>query len=395
MLKIEKFVKIKLNIDTQDFYGGIMYISKLCVRDFRNLKEQSIQFSPNLNVLVGNNGMGKTNVLESIYFLSIGRSPRTVKDSECINFDKSQAEIKLSFVRNSVERNISLVLDRHKNKILSLDGVQTKKLSDIVGHFGSVYFSPAEMQLVSGSPNLRRRFVDIINCQLSAQYMQELSRYQHAIKQRNNYLKLHKTNTYSLELESWDTEIAKLCATIIKKRQIFVDRLNFVAKRVHKKITAGKEQINIKYHSCLKSENLNFNQIVDYVLSMMRQNFDKDKVLEYTSFGCHNDDLDITLEYLDREQTKQEINLKKNGSQGQQRTAVLALKLSEVELLQNEYDEPPVLLLDDVLGELDTDRQKELLSFCRNFQTIITCTEWNAILPAQKFSVKDGVITPF
>ena len=375
------------------FCGGAMYISKLCVRDFRNLKEQSIEFCPNLNVLVGKNGMGKTNVLESIYFLSIGRSPRAVKDAECINFDKTQAEIKLDFVRNSVSRNITLTLDKRKNKSLCLDGVQTKKLSDIVGHFGSVYFSPTEMQLVSGSPSLRRLFVDIINCQLSPQYMQELSRYQRAIKQRNNYLKLHKTTSYSVELESWDTEIAKLCATIIKKRQIFVDRLNLVAKRVHKQIAGGKEQINISYHSCLKKEDLTYNQIVGFVLDAMRQNFDKDKALEYTSFGCHNDDLDISLEYLDGEQTKQTLNLKKNGSQGQQRTAVLALKLSEVELLHDEYGEPPVLLLDDVLGELDTDRQKGLLGFCQNFQTIITCTEWNDALPAQKFCVKDGEIT--
>ena len=367
-----------------------MFISKLSVHNFRNLKTQTIEFSPNLNVLVGNNGMGKTNVLESIYFLSIGRSPRAVKDSECIAFNESCAKIDVNFVRNSVVRSIELTLDKQKNKTVLIDGVPAKKLSEIVGHFGSVYFSPKEMQIVSGSPNLRRRFLDIVNCQISPLYLEELSRYQHAIKQRNNYLKKNKNKPYGLELESWDLQIAKLCATITKKRKYFLERLNEVASKIHKKITNNQEDICIKYLSCVDDASLD--EMESQFLEQTKQSYEKDRVLEHTTFGCHNDDFEIKLCYLEDGKISKTINIKKSGSQGQQRTAVLALKLAEVELLQNEYDEPPVLLLDDVLGELDEHRQKGLLEFCENFQTIITCTSWDFKLDAKKFSVFNGKI---
>ena len=368
-----------------------MYVSKLFVQNFRNLKEQTIDFSPKLNVLVGNNGMGKTNLLESIYFLSIGRSPRAVKDSECILFNETKSNLKLEFVRNSVVRSIELFLDKQKNKVLILDGMPAKKLSEIVGHFGSVYFSPQELQIVSGSPSVRRRFIDIINCQISPQYMEELSRYQHSIKQRNNLLKKHKFGEYGLELESWDLQIAKLFATITKKRKMFVDILNKTASKIHKKITNNQEELNIKYVSSGTEED--FEKLCAQYLDNVKQNFEKDKVLEYSTFGCHNDDFEVKLNYLKDEKIVKTINLKKNGSQGQQRTAVLALILAEVEILKSEYGENPVLLLDDVLGELDVQRQRSLMDFCKEFQTIITCTNWDFLIPAKIFDVCEGKIT--
>lgn len=369
-----------------------MYIAKLCVQNFRNLETQSIDFAPGLNVLVGNNGMGKTNILESIYFLSIGRSPRAVKDAECIAFGKDNSKISLEYVRNSVLRDIDLTLDKKKNKTLILDKVPAKRLSEIVGYFGSVYFSPQELQIVSGSPGTRRRFVDIINCQISPQYMEELSRYQHSIKQRNNYLKKSKPKTYDLELESWDTEIAKLFATLTKKRKLFVDMLNDIASKIHKKITKDQENLCIKYISSV-DEIGSFDDLCKKFMEQTKQNFEKDRVLEYTTFGCHNDDFEIGLQYLENNEVKKTINLKKNGSQGQQRTAVLALILAEVDILKNEYDEPPVLLLDDVLGELDDNRQRNLMEFCKDFQTIITCTSWDKQTEAKIFDVFEGKIT--
>ncbi len=371
-----------------------MYINSLYLQNFRNIKNANIGFSSNLNVLVGNNGMGKTNVLESIYFLSIGKSPRAVKDIECINFEESNAKLGLEFIRNKTPRKIDLNLFKNQKKTLLLDNMPLKKLSDIVGHFGSVYFSPIELQIISGAPTLRRRFIDIINCQLSPQYMDELFKYQRAIKQRNNYLKAYKTDSYNTELESWDVQIASLCASLTKRRQVFIERLNGVAKEIHKNITNNIEQIDIKYISCIDDiKEASFDEIKTQFLQKMKQNFEKDRVLEYTSFGCHNDDIDVKLQYLKDNQVIKTINIKKSGSQGQQRTSVLSMKLAELEILKNEYDEPPVLLLDDVLGELDKDRQNALLNYCKNFQTIITCTEWKYKIDAKIFEINNGVIT--
>ena len=371
--------------------GNFMYIAKLCVQNFRNLKKQCIQFSPKLNVLVGNNGMGKTNILESIYFLSIGRSPRAVKDTECIAFDQTRADISLEFVRNSVLRGITLTLDKQKNKALSLDGVVAKKLSEIVGHFGSVYFSPQELQIVGGSPSMRRRFVDIINCQISPQYLEELSRYQHAIKQRNNILKKLKSNEYTLELESWDTQISKLFATITKKRKMFVDQLNEVSAQIHKKLTKDQEVLVVRYDSAVEEVG-DFDSLCNAFMQKTKENFEKDRILQYTTFGCHNDDLELRLQCFENNKISKTLNLKKNGSQGQQRTAVLSLILAEVEMLKNEYGEPPVLLLDDVLGELDENRQQNLMEFCKDFQTIITCTSWDKNVEAKVFDVFEGKV---
>lgn len=370
-----------------------MYIDRLKLQNFRNIKNADINFGPKLNVLVGKNGMGKTNVLESIYLLCIGRSPRAVKDSECINFDENSSNINLNYIRNQTKRNINMTLYKDTKKVLLLDNMQCKRLSDIVGHFGCVYFSPIELNIVSGAPGMRRRFMDIINCQISPQYMNELFRYQHTIKQRNNYLKKHKNKEYNLELESWDLEMAKLCASICKRRQIFIDRLNEVAVNIHSDITNKKESIIIKYEACFEDvNNTSFDNMVNIFLQKMKQNYERDKILEYTSFGCQNDDLNIKLQYLNNGEIIKTINLKKSGSQGQQRTAVLSMKLAELEILKTEYDEPPVMLLDDVLGELDDERKNALLSYCKNFQTIVTCTEWNIQQKGLIFDVKNGQI---
>lgn len=370
-----------------------MYIEKLKLQNFRNIKNEEIKFCPNLNVLVGKNGMGKTNILESIYILCIGRSPRAVKDSECINFDENEANIKLDYIRNQTKRNIDMTLFKNAKKILLLDGMQCKKLSDIVGNFGCVYFSPVELNIVSGAPSMRRRFVDIINCQISPQYMNELFRYQRAIKQRNNYIKKNKNKDYNLELESWDCEMAKLCASITKRRQVFVDRLTDIAMHIHSDITNKKENIIIKYESCFEDvHSISFDEMVNIYLQKMKQNYERDKMLEYTSFGCQNDDLNIKLQYLNNNEITKTINLKKNGSQGQQRTGVLSMKLAELEILKSEYDEPPVMLLDDVLGELDDERKNTLLNYCQNFQTIVSCTEWNIPQKCMIFEVKNGQI---
>lgn len=372
-----------------------MQVDKISVKNFRNLPPQEITFEPQINVICGSNGMGKTNLLESIYFASIGRSPRTRKDSECIAFGAHTANINLQYFRSNLPRSIDITFGSRQTKSLILDGTPTPKISEIVGNFGSVYFSPDETQIVRGSPSFRRRFIDIINCQISREYMQALSRYQHAISQRNNYLKNIKPLEYTLELESWDQEIAKYCAFVIKRRALFIQQLSTIASEIHKNLSNGIESISLQYNTILDTPNQKpLDEIIYTYQSGARSNFQKDKILGYSTFGAHNDDFDITLNYIDaiNKDNTQSISIRRAGSLGQQRTATLSLKLAEVEILSNEYGEPPVLLLDDVLGELDIIRRQKLLEYCKLYQTIITCTEWHDELPATIFSVKNGVV---
>ena len=367
-----------------------MRIDKVKVTNFRNLATQEVVFSPNINVFCGKNGAGKTNLLESIYFVSIGRSPRTRKDGECINFASKNAEIALDYIRGEVVREVGISLSNRQDKKVILDGVPTSKINEIVGNFGSVYFSPDETQIVRGSPSVRRRYIDIINCQISKEYMHNLSRYQHAIIQRNNYLKNKRPKEYTLELECWDNEISKACALLIKRRALFVQKISDLSNELHKILSTNKESITLRYNTILDNpETKSMDEIMYVYTKGVKECFKKDSLLGYSTFGAHNDDFDITLNYLD---TNNSIDLRKSGSLGQQRTATLALKLAEVEILEEEYGEAPVLLLDDVLGELDETRKTKLMDFCSKFQTVITCTEWENLAPANLYKVENGII---
>ena len=355
-----------------------MKINKVFVKGFRNLDEQVVEFTPLLNVICGKNAQGKTNLLEAIYFATIGKSPRTRKDLDAIGFGKKNAKISLYYERGGVEHCLEIELSSSQGKLVRVDGNQSVKLSDVVGLFGSVYFSPDELKLAQGSPGARRRFVDIINCQLSKDYMHDLQVFQRLMNQRNQLLK-NKGAKLKEQLEVWDFSLAHACARVGKARLEFSKKLEEFAKQAHFNLSDSKEVLSISYHSIYEGQP----DFEDYYLENVKKSFEKDLVLGYSSFGLQNDDYVFKLNGLD---------LRKNCSQGQQRTATLALKLAELEILKQEYGEYPVLLLDDVLSELDKNRRTKLIEYFKNIQCLLTCTEFDLDLDCNKLSVADGVV---
>lgn len=351
-----------------------MQIESLKVQNFRNLATQEIKFSDGLNVLFGKNAQGKTNTLESVYLLTIGRSPRTRKDSEMVAFKKSELKASISYSHFGVKHNLELGLSGGVKTVL-LDGEKLAKISDIIGNFGSVYFSPEELRLVQGSPSHRRRYIDITCCQISKNYLKTLKRFQKVLEQRNALLKLDGAES---QIEIWNKQLAEFGEKIIKERTAFFEKLAPVASEIHLKLSDGKEKLKIKYETIVFD-----NDIKEVYLSGLEKSYEKDKVLGYTNFGAQNDDFLVLVSGVD---------LRKNGSQGQQRTATLALKLAELELLKKEYGDYPVLLLDDVLSELDSHRRKQLLEHIKGIQCLITCTEFEEDLPCEKFRVENGTV---
>lgn len=367
-----------------------MKIDKITLHNFRNLIDQTVDFGPNLNIICGNNGTGKTNLLESVYFSSIGRSPRTRKDADCLAFNQKEAQIHIQYTRANTPRTLSVNFGTNTKKNVSLDEISTPRISDIVGNFGSVYFSPDETQIVRGSPSFRRRFLDIILCQIDKTYMLNLTKLQHAILARNTLLKKLTTHTYPLELEAYDLVLSTLSAHIISKRAKFIQLLSARATNIHHSLSGNLENLSLSYHTFVDNpQSLSQQQISDTYLDLAKTNYTRDINLGYSTIGTHNDDFDITLHYTT---TPQSINVRKSASLGQQRTATLALKLAEVLILQDEYGEAPVLLLDDVFGELDVSRQQKLLEFCQNYQTILTCTNVVENLTATTFTITKGSI---
>ena len=360
-----------------------MKINSVSVRNFRNLSEQKIKFAPLLNVICGKNAQGKTNLLEAIYFATIGKSPRTHKDIETIGFGKKNASINLVYQRGGVEHSLDIQMGTSEKKTVLVDGNKTIKLSDIVGQFGSVYFSPDELKLVQGSPGFRRRFIDIINCQLEKQYLKDLRTNQKLLNQRNNLLRQKPVNLKN-QLSVWDELLAKNSAKIAMARLRFIEKLQQYAKQIHFDLSNGNEELTINYKGICDKENVSEQDFIDAWNTGAQKSLEKDMVLGYSNFGVHCDDFILKFNGLD---------LRKNGSQGQQRTATLALKLAEMEILKDEYGEYPVLLLDDVLSELDLLRREKLVNYFKNIQCILTCTEFDLGLNCKIFHMENGLIT--
>lgn len=357
-----------------------MEINSLQVENFRNLKTQKIDFSPGLNVLYGNNAQGKTNTLEAIYFSTIGRSPRTRRDYECVNFQQKRAQLKITFSRTRVKQVLSAILES-TGKNFFLDDNKLPRLSDVVGNFGSVYFSPDELELIQGGPAKRRRFVDIINCQLKKEYMRNLQTFQRILNQRNHLLKKKEPKTKE-QLLVWDEQLAAVGVKLFLDRFKFIIKLEQIAKEKQEMLSSQKESLNLSYESIASSE-LATEELIEIYLSGLKKSLDRDLMLGYTTFGVHNDDFTVKINGQD---------IRKTGSQGQQRTATLALKLAELEILKEEYGSYPVLLLDDVLSELDSTRQQVLLGLFNEIQCIMTCTQLDFDLPCTLFKVEDGEI---
>ncbi|MFI3163588.1 MAG: DNA replication/repair protein RecF [Bacillota bacterium] len=340
-----------------------MQISNLKLTNYRNYSNISVSFSGGHNIIMGNNAQGKTNLLESVYLMSTGASPRTGKDSELIYFGRERANVYLEVASKVGKKVIEMELAIGEKKKISLNYLPISKMVELMGGVCSVYFAPDQMKLVKSSPEHRRRFLDIDLCQMSKSYFYTLHKYNEILKQRNALLK-KASRQYAIEtLPIWNESLAKEGAKIIFQRMKFCEKVNYFAVEIHKFLTGNDDIINYEYVSLGVGETIE--EIEASLLTALDKNFEKDFKLQYTSVGPQRDDVKISLKNID---------LRSFGSQGQQRTATLALMLSEMEIFGEVLGEYPVLLLDDVLGELDLSRQEKLLKYTKKFQTLITCT---------------------
>jgi len=357
-----------------------MKIKSLELTNFRNYKNQKINLSENLNVIVGNNAQGKTNLLEAIFICAIGRSPRTSKDKDLVNWSSQFAKISLDIVKKIGKKEIDIFLFPNQNKAIKIDKIGIKKIGQLMGNFNAIYFSPDELKLIKESPDERRRFMDIDLCQFDKNYFYTLHEYNQILQQRNKLLKSQDTKVLKDTIPIWNEQLARHGAKIILSRLNLIERLKKHAYIIHKNLTSDKEEISLTYQGYVAEDE---NSLKLLLLKKYEENIDKDIKLGYTTVGPHRDDIKIEANNID---------LRSFGSQGQQRTASLTLKLAELEVFNDNLGEYPVLLLDDVLSELDASRQNKLLEHVSNIQTLVTCTDFDFDIPHVKYKVTNGTI---
>lgn len=339
-----------------------MYLEEIALTNFRNYKEAKVQFHKRVNIITGNNAQGKTNLLESIYIMSLGKSFRTNRDAEMIRFGEEFCKAKASFIKNTDKLDIDIAISK-EGKAIKINGYKINKTIDLLEHAYMVVFSPDDMKIVKDEPEKRRKFIDRELCQLKPVYYKNLARYKKILQQRNVLLK--KTDINSYHLDVWNEELADYGSRIILERRDFVEKLNRISQNISEKITNGKEKLEVSYECNLPIKQF-LKEQKEVFLKKLTENTKNDLNRGNTSVGPHKDDLKLCTEGID---------IRNFGSQGQQRTAALSLKLAEIRLIKEETNEDPILLLDDVLSELDLTRQRFLINSLENVQLFITTTE--------------------
>ena len=352
-----------------------MYLKNLKITNFRNYSAAELDFSAATNVLIGENAQGKTNLLEAIYVLALTRSQRTNNDHELIKIGQPFAVIKGELLTRTGAVKFEITLN-NKGKTAKINQLEQAKLSQYVGKMNVVLFAPEDLLLVKGSPNIRRKFIDMEFGQIDGHYLYDLGQYKAVLKRRNRYLKQlqQKKATDLLLLDVLSDQLAAFGAEIIIKRIDFLEKLSAFANQLQQKITQQKEQLILKYDSMIfteKSYPKNVDQLYQLLKSKYTSNREKEIFQGNTLFGPHRDD----FKFLVNQQ-----NVQVYGSQGQQRTAALAVKLAEVDLIKQQIGEYPILLLDDVFSELDGKRQTNLLRvFEQKVQIFLTTPSMNDI----------------
>ena len=334
-----------------------MIIESLELKNYRNYDELHMQFSPGTNILYGNNAQGKTNILEAVYVCCTTKSHRSNKDREMIRFHEDESHIKLTVRKNDVPYRIDMHLKKNKAKGVAINGIPIRKASELFGIVNVVFFSPEDLNLIKNGPAERRKFIDLELCQLNKLYVHSLVSYNRILMQRNKLLKdLVFHPEYEETLDVWDMQMIHYGKDIIRCRQEFIGQLNEIIHEIHLNLSGSKENLIMVYDP---------NATVEHLEAELKRSRAQDKKQKTTLVGPHRDDIGFFMG---------EIDIRKFGSQGQQRTAALSLKLAEIELVKRLVRDYPVLLLDDVLSELDGERQNHLLSAINHIQTMITCT---------------------
>ena len=357
-----------------------MIIQSLELKDYRNYRSLSIEFNKNINILFGNNAQGKTNILEALYMCATTKSHKGSKDKEMIRFKQDEAHLRLYLQKKEISHKIDMHLKKNKTKGVAIDGISIKKSSELFGLLNFVFFSPEDLSIIKNGPSERRKFMVLELCQLDKIYFYNLSKYNKILVQRNNLLKQIKSNPSLIDtLDIWDEQLVNYGINIIKKREEFIVLLNKIIYQIHQKLTGGLEKIKVEYDPSVKEKE--FHKELSKKRELDLKNL-------YTYVGPHKDDISFYVNGID---------IRKFGSQGQQRTAALSLKLAEIELVKKIINDTPILLLDDVLSELDKNRKNYLLDSINDVQTIITCTGLDEFINGRIhvnkiFEVNNGVV---
>lgn len=357
-----------------------MIIKRLELADYRNYESLHLQFDKGTNILYGDNAQGKTNILEAIYVAATTKSHKGSKDNEIINFDKEEAHIRTYLEKDEIETRVDMHLRKSKSKGIAIDGQKIKKAADLLGLCNVVFFSPEDLNIIKNGPAERRRFVDMELCQLDSFYLYNLNHYNKIVNQRNKLLKdMYMNPDLKDTLTIWDSQLVSFGSKIIERRKVFAEQLNEIILGIHKKLSGGKEEIVVFYNPDVSIEDFE---------AKLKVNQERDIKLKQTTIGPHRDDFSFMIGKLD---------IRRFGSQGQQRTAALSLKLSEIELIKSVIKDTPILLLDDVLSELDKNRQNYLLESIHDIQTLVTCTGLDEFVSKnfsinKVFQIKEGQI---
>lgn len=358
-----------------------MVVKSLDLKNFRNYHELHIDFDPFTNIFYGNNAQGKTNILESVYLGGTTKSHKGSKDRDMITFTEEESHIRMLVQKKNLTRRIDMHLKKNKTKGIAVDGIPIKKASELFGIVNLVFFSPEDLNIIKNGPSERRRFIDLELCQLDKIYFHNLSNYNKILIQRNKLLRDIAFHPEWMDtLEIWDMQLAGYGSKIIKRRHSFVEQLGEIAGDIHENLTGGREHLSLLYEPDCPA---------DALYEQLKKNRDKDIRYKMTSQGPHRDDLCMQVK---------DVDIRKFGSQGQQRTSALTLKLSEIELVKRVIHDTPVLLLDDVLSELDSSRQNYLLNSIHDIQTLITCTGLDEFISNRFtinriFRVEEGTVT--
>ena len=359
-----------------------MFIKRLQMLNYRNYNVLDISLGPHVNVFMGDNAQGKTNILEGIYYCAFARSHRTSKDRELINWNSDNALLSVTVGRERLDKRIDISILKDGKKAIQINKIKIKKIGELFGNFNVVMFSPEDLKIIKDSPGVRRKFIDMELCQLNPKYYYNLVQYNKVLNERNSILRNRNINKDILDV--YDMQLVEFGYNIIIDRLEYIEKLNKYSAKIHSDITSGKERIEFKYISTIKDlENIREN-----FYSLLEKNRVRDCERGITSVGPHRDDFNVLIN---------DVDTKSYGSQGQQRTAVLTIKFSSLKIIKELTGEYPVLLLDDVLSELDFSRKRYVLSTIGDIQTIITCTGIEDLYEylddkSKVFKVKDGEI---
>lgn len=334
-----------------------MIIESIELKNFRNYENLCLKFDSGINIFYGDNAQGKTNILESVYVGSTTKSHKRSKDREMIQFGEDESHIRSVLKKGDMTYRIDMHLRNNKTKAVAVNGVPIHKAAELLGIVNVIFFSPEDLSIIKSSPQIRRRFIDAELCQLDKMYLHNLANYNKVLDKRNHLLKeIGIKPSLKDTLFIWDEQLLKYGREIIERRKMFIEEINEIVQDIHRKLSGGKEELFIKYVPSVESD--------DFEEGILKGR-ENDIFRKMTLLGPHRDDLCFYIN---------DVNIHKFGSQGQQRTSALSLKMAEIELVNKKIKDTPILLLDDVLSELDSSRQNQLLDSIHQVQTLITCT---------------------